>query len=478
VKSPEKFSSKRLDLVASQPEVLVLKSGATMVLLETLWICQDGVFRIYMDYSRVPAGYGALIPSFKNALRFYLRANSPAYCQNLFNSFIHFLTKIDGPVGDCRSVHLRQIQQFESRLESHEKPRINALNALLQKWHGLGLAGVHEECTNYLSERRKPGNTKDEAVRTQDPVKGPYSQQEYTALYRAFDVAYGQGNLYLWTFILARLLFAVGGRISQYASMKILDFVIANDESGRRIHQIKVPQVKKGLDHSRESFITFDLSSQTGNLILDYANELYAQGFTKDSALFPKELLFERITGVEGQLQFKGHCISSSLSALFSRCVKALSPSTERLNYGQIPISPQRFRYTFGTRMVEEGCSRAVVAERLGHSDLQNVDCYFEASPSIVDNIDAVMGGFLAPVAQAFCGRLVEDERSSTHGGAPGTRIVDFKVSTSGTGSCARDLCQGCGFDKPKACYTCFKFEPWLDGPHEKTGQFPLKGMF
>ena len=131
-----------------------------------------------------------------------------------------------------------------------------------------------------------------------------------------------------------------------------------------------------------------------------------------------------------------------------------------------MPITPKRFRSTFGTRLAEEGASRAEIAERLGHADLQNVDVYFEASPAIVDSIDKAMGRQLAPLARAFRGRLVEDEEHSTNKGAPGSRIIDFRVSNKPLASCSGSA-KACGFNKPVACYTCFKFEPWLDGPHE-----------
>jgi hypothetical protein len=148
--------------------------------------------------------------------------------------------------------------------------------------------------------------------------------------------------------------------------------------------------------------------------------------------------------------------------------MEALAPTTERLSYTTLPVTPKRFRYTFGTRMVEEGASKAVLADRLGHTDLQNVDHYYEASPKIVENIDRAMDQSLAPLAAAFRGRLIEGEAQSTHKGAPGSRIIDFRVAPKPLASCAGKG-QGCSFNKPVACYTCFKFEPWLDAPHEKV---------
>ena len=76
---------------------------------------------------------------------------------------------------------------------------MGTLNVLLQKWVELQLPGVTAECAAYLREHRKPGNSKGDAVRTRDPVKGPFSEDEYTALHSAANAAYGKGDLPLWT---------------------------------------------------------------------------------------------------------------------------------------------------------------------------------------------------------------------------------------------------------------------------------------
>jgi len=167
---------------------------------------------------------------------------------------------------------------------------------------------------------------------------------------------------------------------------------------------------------------------------------------------------------------FFGHCTANELSRIFTSEIHKIAPPAERLDFDTLPVTPKRFRYTFGTRLAEEGASKAVIADRLGHVDLQHVDVYFEASPKIVDNIDKAIGAMLSPLARAFRGRLVENEEHSTQKGAPGSRIIDFRVSTTPLASCSGNG-QGCEFNKPVACYTCFKFEPWLDAPHEKVLQ-------
>ena len=234
-----------------------------------------------------------------------------------------------------------------------------------------------------------------------------------------------------------------------------------------------LPQVKTREQNARVSFKEFDLSPQTGRLIEDYAVSLKLAGLGRDSPLFPEAVVLTRQKSLDDRDEtdlFLGHCTAAGLSRVFNNMLNPIAPPTERLDFAPLPISPKRFRYTFGTRMVEEGASKTVVADRLGHTDLQNVDHYYEASPKIVENIDKAMDSYLAPLAQAFRGRLVEGEGQTTLKGAPGSRIIDFKAAPQPVGSCSGKA-GGCAFNKPVACYTCFKFEPWLDAPHEKVLQ-------
>lgn len=234
---------------------------------------------------------------------------------------------------------------------------------------------------------------------------------------------------------------------------------------------LNLPQAKTREVNTRVLLKSFDISPQTGRLLMEYIEDLREDGFDEQSALFPDSVVMalgHREQRRPDEDLFFGHCDRSVLSRTFSSILNDVAPPTERLYFQPIPITPQRFRYTFGTRMVEEGASKVVIADRLGHADLQNVDVYFEASPKIVENIDKAMGASLAPLSRAFMGKVVEGEEQSTQRGAVGSRIVDFRTSTKPLGSCA--ACgKGCAFNKPIACYTCFRFEPWLDAPHGKV---------
>lgn len=256
------------------------------------------------------------------------------------------------------------------------------------------------------------------------------------------------------------------------ASLKIIDFTPA-DLSAEKVvpARIALPQIKNGQEHAREKFLEFDLSGRAAALLADHVKALVEDlGCTPNSALFPLSML--RLDRQEDRQRpvddlYFDHPTGQSLSHYFVARVRHLAPTSDRTGFAPISMNPRRFRYTFGTRMAEEGCSKAVIADRLGHADLQNVDVYFEASPAIVENIDRAMAAGLAPIAHAFCGRTIDGEHQASQKGAPGSRIIDFRSSANPLGSCGKG--SSCGLTKPVACYTCFRFEPWVDGPHEES---------
>lgn len=448
------------------PDMAFTRSGLAFRPKDDVWRWRDGPFQVHLDFRRIDLPETVLVEALKFTLHVFAKRSSPAHVTNLFQAFVHFLA-MRGIGAPLAKVDAREVSNYIARLGAEEW-RLGTLNVLLQKWAALGLPGVDEECARYLRERRKPGNEKGAAVRQRDPVDGPFSEDEYTSLYKAVDAAYGQGEIPLWVVVLTRLLFACGGRISQYASLKLMDFEVLGAQ-----FTLRLPHAKTGFAHVRASFIEFRLSPQTGRLVQEHIERQRATGASDDSPLFPEsEVLLngERPDAYPDDDHFRGHCVGSALSAVFRKTLNPIAPPTSRLNFAPLPVNTKRFRSTFGTRLAEEGAGRAEIAERLGHTDLQNVDVYFEASPIIVESIDKAMGPSLVPLARAFRGRLVEDEEHTTQKGAPGSRIIDFRVSNQPLASCATKA-QGCGFDKPVACYSCFKFEPWLDGPHEKVLQ-------
>jgi hypothetical protein len=135
-----------------------------------------------------------------------------------------------------------------------------------------------------------------------------------------------------------------------------------------------------------------------------------------------------------------------------------------------LSITSRRLRYTLATRMVASGASRYAVAHALDHSDLQSVPVYFDVDENIVDNLDAALALALAPRAQAF---VVAREEDAQRGNLKGSRchFSDRETDThEPIGMCGND--SFCNVVGPMACYTCRRFQPWMDGPHEEVLDF------
>lgn len=445
------------------PKVAYTRSGIPFEPQRDRWSWVDGVFRIHLDFSRLEVSSNFPLASLKYTLHVFAKINAPTYTSNLFNAFVHLLS-YRTETHPLETISVAEVSNYAARLAGHQKWRLGHLNALVQKWDALGLPGLEPACAQYLRERRKPGNVKGAAVRQYDPVEGPFSSDEFIQLYKAVDTGYGTGAVPQWCIVLFRLLSAAGGRISQYASLKIEDVV---EKAGSFL--LRLPQVKTRLDHSRAAFLDYDLSPQTGRLVMEYIQNLQAKKNSSNDALFPSAEVMPAGPRQEHRNKrdmFYGHCTRDQLSYCFTRIVSEIAPPTPRLDFEPIPVTPKRFRQNYATRLVDEGASKVIVAHLLGHSDLQNVEVYFEQSEIGLENMNRAIGPHLAPVAQCFHGRLIDGKEQATQRDELGSTVIDFRVSPKGLASCAGKT-QTCAFDKPVACYTCFRFEPWLDGPHE-----------
>ena len=78
-----------------------------------------------------------------------------------------------------------------------------------------------------------------------------------------------------------------------------------------------------------------------------------------------------------------------------------------------INIFATRFRRTLASRAAREGYGVLIIARLLDHTDTQNALVYTENSPEHLKSIDKAMALQLAPIAQAFSGTLVRQEKDA-----------------------------------------------------------------
>ena len=126
-------------------------------------------------------------------------------------------------------------------------------------------------------------------------------------------------------------------------------------------------------------------------------------------------------------------------------------------------LNARRFRYTLGTVLAEEGHPASTIAEALDHEGLGTVMSYVGLTGKLHGRLNKAMAMQLAPIAQAFEGKLAAQ---GAHAGKLKT-IRDIRVE--GTyepiGNCGKSSV--CHYAAPVACYTCKNFRPFVDAPHE-----------
>ena len=111
-----------------------------------------------------------------------------------------------------------------------------------------------------------------------------------------------------------------------------------------------------------------------------------------------------------------------------------------------------------------------MLADALDHTDLQHVMVYYNALSDIVAKLDKTIAMQLAPWAQAFMGEIVPSESVAHRGDDPASRVRHLdrrRGKLESIGTCGSH--GPCGLSAPIACYTCHKFQPWLEASHESV---------
>ena len=260
------------------------------------------------------------------------------------------------------------------------------------------------------------------------------------------------------------LALSTGSNPGQYACLREEDFVEEKLGGQTVAWVIRVPRHKKGHVDPRTEFRERKLHRFVGMILRDLVEQ--------NRALHPPDRdhgaarpLFRRRQPQDTIGDWSWHLQSSEFTDLLRRAVKLLRVRSRA--GGPLKISTRRFRYSLATRLVNEGASMLAVADALDHSDLQNVPVYFDVHSDIVEHLDRAMALALAPRAQALT-KIVTSEHDAERGGSKGSRrLFGDKVREvfEPIGTCSSH--SFCNVHAPLACYTCHRFQPWLDGPHD-----------
>lgn len=442
------------------PEIVQLRDGTSVPFAEGSWRFRSNATEYALAFNHVPGLGEEIIDAWKATTAWYMSQKSPAYAQTLHVISVDFFRHAVEHSGEVVTITTSHVLGYVSNLSVGLEYKASRLRTFLRKWIRLGQPGIAAESVEMLEQMRFATQPSGEAVLTHDPRTGAFSDTEFEGIVSGLNRAFGRGDLSQEEFILGWLLVATGARPLQLAALKVRDFHHLEAADGTRVYWLDLPQAKKRT-LIRERFAKQKLAAHVGELVEAYVAVVAREhgGSAEEIADLPF------FPGPGGGVGLDGHVTRALLTKRLQSALASIGVTSERTKE-ELEVDARRFRYTFGSRLAADGANVYQIAELLGHGTILTAKTYVEARPETLERIDKAVALQLAPIAQAFAGVLVEREKDPRL--ADPTRfIIDPEVTDDAIGSCGKF--GFCGLAAPIACYTCNRFTPWLDAPHEEV---------
>lgn len=350
------------------------------------------------------------------------------------------------------------------------------LRAFFISWFDWGFPGIEKDVEKFLDELTLRGAEKGKAVKRRCPYSGPLTKLEQGALVEWSSNALTRNEITLRQCALLMTLMLTGRRLVQVRSLRVEDLFSREDEVGNN-YILRVPRVKQKRGGFRTDFrsmpVEEDVYLLLENLGMVVRHEVEAAVGCKLSPEVAKQLPifvndsriheFRSVSELQRVLSVMPdylHITSRQSTHEIHNISVACQAKSERTG-DFIHINSRRFRYTKGTNLVGRGITGTALAYALDHTDTQNASVYTENTAANAQYIDEIMSPVLAPLAQAFAGKLIDSERDAHRANDPHSRIRNNR--SNGVGNCGTYAFCASGY---RACYTCTNFQPWIAAPH------------
>jgi integrase len=321
-----------------------------------------------------------------------------------------------------------------------------------------------------------PGNPKGEAVRMEDPDRGPLHRSlEVPLLINALRDDTSQELEHLQQKAALALAIALGRNPTNLTYLRESDFVTLAPDSESPCHIIKMPRIKKRQLHPRDDLLEEYLDPQFAKHIQDLVIANKSIKCVVDSELGPKEIerpifISQKVNPGAGKIDDSYNMTYREISQLIRGFIlrhDIISPLTGEI----LQISPRRLRYTLATSLAAEGISRRELARLLDHTDTQHVQVYFELAGTIVEHLDKATAKGFAKYLDLFKGKIIDQDGEAVNGHRD-DKHLSFVNELNPKDQIEIGICGErsiCHLDPPFSCYLCPKFQPYRHADHENV---------
>ncbi len=407
-----------------------------------------------------------LLISFRKIMAELVEEVSEGYARSVFNQMVALLQ---------RCTTLITIDSFEawraslSRSKLSQDVKVNYLTSCragLNAWSDGEYPGLEEGLMNHVSRIFiARGSQSGRAVRELCPVRGPFTHPEDGAFILWLHESYADGALPMHVYAILLVLVEFGVRPVELAALRAGDVIEADAD---RSYQLRMP-IAKGMRDYRLSFRTLELPADLYGLLKRViaenqalVSEAWGQALSPRISKHLPLFVGQRLLGA-GNVEAFEHRIGKTPQTFdikvtdhIGHWLKRCPVTTSRLGGDLMPISLYRFRRTAATRLAEAGAGDELIATVLGHANTKSAKVYTAHTYEDQEACDAIMVRAWDPVLNIMADRLLDAP-------IPGQAKIHV-TKDEPVGNCAQ-LCGGGIFN----CYSCPKFRPFIDAPHEKA---------
>lgn len=446
----------------------ITRNGVNFDPNDNIWLIDDINSNFIFDFNLLKITLEN-IHNLKKIFVWYLENHSAIHSRNMYNHLKRLLNFLyEGKEKKISQIKDTDLINYRNHLGQSREYYLGVLSSFLKKCFTMYNFLLDKSAYSFFYEVKLKGNIKGGAVLTMSPTEGPYTDLELERIQTAINNSYAKNDIKQEDYILIWMFMIYGSRPIQFAQLKVKDVIVStqNDSSIEVI--INIPRAKNRMK-ARSEFKKRIIPNSLSGIIKDY-RDIKKQQFvpylkdTEEAPLFAHKI--KESTSSQKDYNLKYHSNSNDIRERLNIVFNKLNLISERTGE-KMNISAVRFRRTIGTRAAQEGHGELIIAEILDHTDIQNAGIYVQSTPEIIERIDNAIALQMAPIAQAFAGKLIKDKTSALRANDPEAGIVDPSIdhSCKEMGKCGSF--GFCGLMAPIACYTCSSFQAWADGPHE-----------
>lgn len=323
--------------------------------------------------------------------------------------------------------------------------------------HVARLRDFSPELTLQLKAISAPGNLKGRKVLNMDPEDGPFTTDEVELIDDAINEWKGGLN----SAVIVQLFQELGIRPIQalrtrWSGLKCYEVNIVENGVPRTLcrYTLDIPRAKERGEERVEE--TRPISTRLGTRLRAH----------KPVQMTNETPLFWWLGEMASTLD-----VDAIVQAWIDHC-GLISPRTMKALKG----NPTRFRYTLATEAARDGASKMHVAYLLFQKDPQNVEVYFDAAGTVMEQIETLLEKTFGDHINRFLGKISSSAEPVPHPGLK-RRVVppsfpqlpDMPLLKLGLGACGQNVdTEGlCRLAPPITCYRCPKFAAFRDADHQ-----------